>query len=317
MPSAARGVGTLMHADRRTILFRRDFHGLTGGHLKVWDYYRHARHSAAFQPRIFLTADSLRDRSNPWQGMSPPPLDEWRPDAAALLFLAGLDWEAVPDPAPVPVINLVQGVRHADADDPRRRFLSRPAIRICVSDEVAAAIRATGIVNGPIHVIPNGIDTGAFSARPAARDIPLLIAGQKNPDVAAAVATRLADAGIAVECLTHAVDRTTFLGLLGRARVAVLLPLDREGFFLPAIEAMAMGAVVVCPDCVGNRGFCRDAETCFRPDYTLDAIVHAAISAVGLDDAEILALQTAAEAEVARHGIEAERARFLRILDAL
>ncbi|MGI9178740.1 MAG: glycosyltransferase [Pirellulales bacterium] len=306
-----------MHADHRTILFRRDFHGLTGGHLKVWDYYCHARHSAAFQPRIFLTADSLRDRSNPWQGMLPPPLDEWRPDTAALLFLAGLDWAAVPDPAPVPVINLVQGVRHADADDPRRRFLSRPAVRICVSDEVAAAIRATGIVNGPIHVIPNGIDTSPFPARPKARDIPLLIAGQKNPRVALAVAARLADAGFAAECLTRVVDRTTFLGLLGRARVAVLLPLEREGFFLPAIEAMAMGAVVVCPDCVGNRGFCRDAETCFRPDYAPDAIVHAAIAAAGLDQAQIVTLQAAAEAEVARHGIQAERAEFLRILDAL
>jgi len=306
-----------MHAVPRTILFRRDFQGLTGGHLKVWDYFCHARHSVRFDPRIFLTPESVRDHGNPWCGIVPPPLAAWRPDSADVLFLAGLDWEAVPVPAPAPVLNLVQGLRHADPHDPRHRFLSRPAIRICVSDEVAAAIRSTGRVDGPIHVIPNGIDTSMFPERPATRDIPLLIAGHKNPAFAAAVAMRLAEAGIAAECLTHPCDRTTFLGLLGRAQVALVVPFDREGFFLPAIEAMAMGAVVVCPDCVGNRGFCRDGETCFRPDYTLDEVVGAAIAATGLDAAAGGRMRAAAEAEVSRHGLAVERTAFLSILDGL
>lgn len=306
-----------MHADPRTILFRRDFQGLTGGHLKVWDYFCHAQHSVRFEPRIFLTPESVRDHGNPWCGIVPPPLAAWRPDSADVLFLAGLDWEAVPVPAPVPVLNLVQGLRHADPHDPRHHFLSRPAIRICVSDEVAAAIRSTGRVDGPIHVIPNGIDTSMFPERPATRDIPLLIAGHKNPAFAAAVAMRLAEAGIAAECLTHPCDRTTFLGLLGRARVVLLVPFDREGFFLPAIEAMAMGAVVVCPDCVGNRGFCRDGETCFRPNYTLDEVVGAAIAATGLDAAAGGRMRAAAEAEVSRHGLAVERNAFLSILDGL
>jgi glycosyltransferase involved in cell wall biosynthesis len=306
-----------MHADPRTILFRRDFHGLTGGHLKVWDYFCHARHSARFEPRVFLTPESVRDHGNPWCGIAPPPLAAWRPDSADVLFLAGLDWEAVPVPAPAPVINLIQGLRHADPDDPRHRSLSRPAVRICVSDEVAAAIRSTSLVNGPIHVIPNGIDTTMFPKHAPNRDIPLLIAGQKDPAFAAAVMTRLAAVGIGAECLTRSCDRTTFLGLLGRARVAVLVPFEREGFFLPAIEAMAMGALVVCPDCLGNRGFCRDGETCFLPDYTLDGVVGAAIAATVLDAEAGGRMRAAAEAEVARHGIGGEREAFLSILDGL
>jgi glycosyltransferase involved in cell wall biosynthesis len=306
-----------MHAAAGTILFRRDYQGLTGGHLKVWDYFRHARHSARFQPRIFLTGDSLLDASNPWLGVTPPPLAVWDPAAADVLFVAGVDWEAIPARVAAPVVNLIQGVRHADPADPRRRFLSRPAIRICVGAEIADAIRSTGLVNGPIHVIPNGLDTAAFPPQAKVRDIPVLVAGGKNPAFAAALAGRLAAAGLAAECLMAPIPRDAFLGLLGRARTVVTLPLDKEGFFLPALEAMAMGAVVVCPDCVGNRGFCRDGVTCLRPTYALDAVAEATIAAAALSDRESAALKEAAEAKVRFHGIERERMAFLHILDAL
>jgi GT2 family glycosyltransferase len=39
-----------------------------------------------------------------------------------------------------------------------------------------------------------------------------------------------------------------------------------EGFCLPALEAMACGAAVVCTDAHGNRDFCRDGENCLMPE---------------------------------------------------
>jgi GT2 family glycosyltransferase len=39
-----------------------------------------------------------------------------------------------------------------------------------------------------------------------------------------------------------------------------------EGFCLPALEAMATGAPVVCTDAHGNRDFCRDGENCLMPE---------------------------------------------------
>jgi glycosyltransferase involved in cell wall biosynthesis len=38
-----------------------------------------------------------------------------------------------------------------------------------------------------------------------------------------------------------------------------------EGFCLPALEAMAAGAPVVCTDADGNRDYCRDGENCLMP----------------------------------------------------
>jgi glycosyltransferase involved in cell wall biosynthesis len=55
-----------------------------------------------------------------------------------------------------------------------------------------------------------------------------------------------------------------------------------EGFCLPALEAMATGAAVVCTDAHGNRDFCVDGENCLMPAGRT-AEVRAAIARL-LDD---------------------------------
>src|SRR5438552_2195391 len=82
--------------------------------------------------------------------------------ARCILFLAGTDWRGVPEldrsHFPKPIINLVQHPRHAEPNSELRNFLRNRAVRICVSQEVADAITATGEVNGPVFTIPNAIE---------------------------------------------------------------------------------------------------------------------------------------------------------------
>ena len=214
---------------QRVLLFHRDYRGFTGGHLKVRDYYAHAEHATGFTPRIFFTHRSIQGPKNPWHGIAPPPLPSWRPSEAAALFVAGFDWQAVPDPSPAPVINLIQGVCHADDGDARHAFLSRRAVRICVSQEVADAICATGAVNGPVYVIPNGIDLGTISSN-RVRDIGVFIAGLKNPTFAVALAALLVASGVRVDLSLNRIPRPEFLDRLSRANIVVALPCEREGF---------------------------------------------------------------------------------------
>ena len=35
--------------------------------------------------------------------------------------------------------------------------------------------------------------------------------------------------------------------------MTLFLPNQREGVYIPGLEGMALGTLVVCPDCVGNR----------------------------------------------------------------
>ena len=48
-----------------------------------------------------------------------------------------------------------------------------------------------------------------------------------------------------------------------------------EGFCLPALEAMATGAAVVCTDAHGNRDFCMDGQNCLVPEQDRRSVADA------------------------------------------
>lgn len=297
------------------VLFLRRYRAFQGGHLKVWDYFQHVRSAEGVTPSIWFAPDSVWDDANPWTPMRDRVLSSWTWQDADILFLAGMDWQFLDESnrqrSPIPVINLIQHVRHADPGDKRRPFLSHKAIRICVSQEVADAIQQTGLVNGPVFVIPNGIDLGLLPpVMPYyERDIDVLVVGTKQPSQAARVGRQFR-----AEVLTDRVPRTEFLRTLARSRTVVFLPNPTEGFYLPALEAMALGCVVICPDCVGNRGFCLDGENCLRPDYQADAIRHAITRAQSMTEHVRLTLIETARHTAAQHGLDHERTSFLSIL---
>jgi glycosyltransferase involved in cell wall biosynthesis len=307
-----------------TVLFYRDFRRFTGGDLKVWDYFNHVRAMPGWDAYVRFSADSSWDATNPWNGAREHVLErdaDLKPDAH---FVSGVDWRQI-DPAtraqsPVPVINLVQHVKHACRNDTllRYRFLPHKAVRICVSPEVREAIEGTGTVCGPVFTVPDAIDVQPLERLAAAsvRDIDVVIAANKQPEIGARVAERLSRPGVVVRLLDTRVPRAELLDCLARARVAVLVPNRKEGFYLPAVEAMALGALVVCPDCIGNRSFCLPGVNCFRPPFDADAIAAEA--------AEALAAGPAADAMVARarqtardHDLAGERAAFGDILGQL
>lgn len=310
----------------KKVLFHRDFAGFTGGHLKVWDYFNHVRHSTRYRPFIRFSRESLWDESNPWRGaegvLAPDaPLD------ADILFLGGLDWLMLEprarDDSRIPIVNLVQGARHAQPGDPRYPFLRHRAARICVSEAVAAALAESGQANGPVRVIPNGLDLAGLPAPlpQAGRDIDVLVSALKQPALGAELAQRLAHsghhAGRRVELLGAALPRPRFLDAMRRARIAVHLPLRAEGFYLPPLESMALETLVVCPDCVGNRSWCIPGDNCFRPDYALEPLVRDAEAALALPAAGRARMLERARATVARHDLMAERRAFLGLLDEL
>jgi glycosyltransferase involved in cell wall biosynthesis len=298
-------------------MFYRDFRFLTGGHLKVWHYFGHVRASSEYTARIRFSRSSVMDDSNPWSSV--PETMARRLDRPDVYFVAGLDWRALP-PAwrrrKVPVINLIQHVRHAEDCDPRRPYLRNPAVRVCVSEEVASAVAATGEVRGPLLTIPNAIDVQGVEVPAAGRDLDVLIAGLKQPDLARSISAEL-PSNLKTRVLTERVPHREFLTLLASARVVVLLPGRTEGFFLPALEAMALGALVVCPDCVGNRSFCIDGVTAWMPAFRAAEIVAATHQALSTDSSRAASVHQAATAMADRHSLESERRAFYDILDRL
>lgn len=296
----------------RHLLFHRDFREYTGGHGKVWDYFTHTVAHPGWHASVYLTPPSI-DLHNPWRGV-PAQVDAcWAPDSASALFLAGLDWSAYPiDDLARPVINLVQHVRHADPDSPLHRHLSRRAIRICVSQAVADAIGASGLVNGPVRVIPAALDLAWLPKTTEVRH-GIFIGATKQPSLGRALCERLREQGREVTLAEQWLPRAEYLAQLARCRAAVLLPSPSEGFYLPGLEAMALGCATVVPDCIGNREYLRPGLNALAPVAELDALVDAVNR---LDDRSLAAtLAAAGKATAAGFDLHGERAAFHAILD--
>jgi glycosyltransferase involved in cell wall biosynthesis len=299
-----------------TILFFRKFQRPTGGGLKVLDYYRHASASKRFAPRIFVDPSSKRNHF--WVGDAGC-VNSYDPESADVLFVAGMDWTAL-DPWPQieerkPVVNLVQGLRHSDPQDPRFNFLSRRAVRICVGEEIAEGLRSTGECNGPVRIIRMGMDWSALPPSPKVKG-GIFIGGMKQAQTALVVAERLRAIGHEVDCQTRWVSRSEFLERVAKAEVAIMLPHAREGFFMPALEAMAMGCGVITTDCGGNREFCIDGVTALVSPPDIDALL-SAVERMLQDSTLLKRLRSAAVSVAKNYDIRAERDHFVALLDAL
>ena len=302
----------------RLALFHRDLTRFTGGHLKMWHHFTHVRAMPGWDAVARFTARSVWGEANPWSAATARVVADDVEVVADAWFLAGLDWEWATPPPAMPVVNVIQHVRHADPDDPRHRFLDRPAIRVCVSPEVEAAILTTGKVRGPTVVIPNALDVRGFDAGTVAtRSRPdVVIGAAKDPEIGRQVARQLRKRGRRIVLLDAPTARSDFLALLAAARVAVLVPNPTEGWYLPALEAMALGSVVVTCDAIGNRSFCRD-DTCLLSPRDATALADRAEAALALDGPRREALLHRARAEAGRHDLAAERAAVGRLLDDL
>lgn len=292
--------------------------GFNGAHLKIWHYFDHVRQSGRFAPEVWLAPSSRVRPDSPWAEPAARWLPKWAPDTADALFLNALNWQYVPEDCSVPVINLLQNIRHAYPDDDRYRYLRRRAFRISISEEITEAVSATGIANGPMVTIPLGTDMLPNPETPRwtrnERPIDVVIAGLKKPALADQLAATLRVAGHTVTCITQHLPRPEFLAHFLRARVAITLPTHAEGFFLPPIEAIANGCIAICPEVAGTRHYGKNHGV-LRPAYDHDSLVEAALCVLLLDQADGSRMLDTGAAFVREHSLDKERQLFCRALD--
>ena len=306
----------------RTVWFHRgEYKRLYGGHLKHSHYVRHTADMAGFVAKITFTGAADNDALECERLALWPPNEfghaaRWDPQTGDILFLAGLDWRYLSkggyDSLPNPRINLIQGVRHAEAGTELYEYLALKAVRICVSQQVADAICATGRVNGPVIAISNGIE--ALSITSKSTRLPVTIVGYKDPELAQALANRLTVMGIENRSLTEFIPRESFLSLLSHSRVAVCLPKAKEGFYLPALEAMGFGCMVVTVDCIGNRSFCINERNCLIADRNVDSLAEATLRALNSRIMKRWRMHRKATFTARQHSLSKERRQFHLVL---
>lgn len=297
------------------ILFLRKFKKISGGQIKVRDYFLHCLRHPRVAPFIYFTPDSDFSRHGLWREVPEERIvRELAPENFETFFVAGRDWELLPaDLRGKKIINLLQHVKHGDPRDRRSAYLSRPAYRICVSQEVLDA--ATPQMNGAAAVIPNGVPLETFTANAAKTAGAIFIWARKNPELGKRLHEALLARGWQSALQTDYVSREDFASALGAADIFVALPNPTEGFYLPALEGMASGCAVVCADAIGNRGFCVHGETCLTPKPG-DGDSHLEMIARLLRDRELKEdVRRGGRAMAQAYALENERDRFYRFLD--
>jgi hypothetical protein len=306
----------------KRVVFLRDFRAFRGGHLKVFHYFEHVRSSPHYEARIRFSEDSVWDQSNPWWRLPDSVLEPGEDMRADVIFLAARsDWLVLDASqrahSPVPIINLIQGFRHVKPQEQASRFVANRAIRICVTPELEQALQSAGGATGPIFTVPIGLDLESLPAppEPRDRDIDCVILAVKDRRLGRSLARDLERAGHSVLLIEDLLERERLMSAIARSRVSVHLPAVDEGAYLPALECMALGTLVVCPDVTGNRSFCRDGETCLMPPRDRSSLFEAARRLLALGPSAAEELRLAARAESAAHTLSAERASFLEILD--
>jgi len=310
-----------MTTNKKQVYFYRNYEGLTGGHLKVWHYFSHLAQTGDFEPWVYFTENSLLDADQPWKDCSARVLPGWNPLDADLLFLGGLDWNSLPERQrhhfPKPIINLVQNTKHAIPETPLYSFLSHRAVRICVSQEVQHAIEETGKVNGPVFTINNGLDINlikSISNFTHPRKYTVCIAGLKNPDVALQLFEMLQNNRIQTICLTQNLARRQFLEVLGQSDIAVVLPMQQEGYFLPFWEAAAAGCLPVCPIHDGATSQWKDGVNGFFPSYTAKDLFQSVQAGLRLSAENAIHMKFQAQALCKDRTLLREKEQFLEIV---
>jgi glycosyltransferase involved in cell wall biosynthesis len=220
------------------------------------------------------------------------------------------------------VIHLIQNTRHGNpafASGYALRLLGRPMARIMVAHQVMDACRPHLNPSSLTRTIVEAHDWPYFHRRRT---------GALPGRLSVGYTTWKSDIGLRVQRVTgprHAFRSirrpatwAELRELMHWSDVFLCCPGPQEGFYLPGLEAMAAGALVLTPDVGGNRAYCGFGENCVQVGYEDPEQYAAALDELQAWDPErVQAMRDAGERTLERHRLERERAAFDHFLTEL
>ncbi len=222
------------------------------------------------------------------------------------------------------VITIVQNVRWTNPafeNGYAVRLLSRPMAWILTNDLVLEAVRPYLNTSLMAEVIQLGHGSGFFGKqRSGGLGGPIKVGYTTwKSDVGDRVAGMMTrDAGFKFRAIREPVGWGDLRDLYHWADIFLATPLIEEGFYLPGLEAMAAGALVISSDAGGNRAYCEFGQNCVEAGFD-DAESYAeALKKLRSADVEVLErLREAGYETVGRHTLEREQEQFGDFMERL
>lgn len=310
-----------------------------GGVVKIFDYVNHARRLGmdvqVYCPRRFA-ADLPVFQSDRFAHLPGDRGVEFiqghrigiRP-ADVVFFSWPTDWQRISTRLPSGmaherVIHIIQNIRHANPTwihGYGTRLLARPMSRIMIAPQVDEAIRPFVHRSSPAEVILEGHDWPYFSKeRSGGLGRPVRVAYTTwKSQVGVEVEDRLSgDGEFEFRSIRSTVGWPELRELYHWADVFLATPFAEEGFYLPGLEAMAAGALVVSSDAGGNRAYCEFGVNCLHAELDdASSYVAALVTLSEMPDDRVTAMRRAAYTVLEQHTLEAEADHFGRFLDQI
>jgi hypothetical protein len=222
------------------------------------------------------------------------------------------------------VIFIVQNVRWANPSFTggyALRLLSRPMARIMTNDVVLEAVKPYLNPSSMSEVILLGNESSFFAKeRRGGLGNPVRVGYTTwKSGVGDEVARMLADdPRFEFRAIRDPVGWRELRELYHWSDVFLATPLVEEGFYMPGLEAMAAGAVVISSDAGGNRAYCRFGENCIEVGFEDAGGYVKALKSLREGPAEeVERLRRGGYATVGLHTLEHERERFGEFMDRL
>lgn len=227
--------------------------------------------------------------------------------------------------SPERMIHLVQNTRHANPwwmGGYPMRVLTRPASRITTSPAVTEAIRPWVDPRSLLRTVLIGHDLDVFrhEREGGFGDGPIRVLHTTwKSEVGDAVARALADDP---RFEFRAVRGTTSWAELrdhyAWSDVFLSTPNRQEGTYLPGLEAMAAGSLVVTPDVGGNMDYCRPDDNCLLVGFgDVEGYARALRELADAPADRVAQLRKAAYDVTADFGLDREREGFAAFLEEL
>lgn len=228
-----------------------------------------------------------------------------------------------PGSSPERIIHIVQNVRHItplwEGGQPLR-LLSRPMARISTNQIVHDAVAPHTEQRSLHRIIPLGHDLGYFHRdRTGGLGHPLRVAYTTwKSDLGDRVAAAVGHGDFEFRAVRDNVTWEDLRSLYHWADVFLCCPNAEEGFYMPGLEAMEAGAMVVTPDVGGNMAYCRPDENCVLvPFEDVQAYATALLKMLTWSTDEVERRREVGYASCAPFSLDRERVLFGEYLDEL
>jgi len=310
-----------------------------GGVVKVFDYVNHALSMGyepviacpeSYKPGLPLFGIPRFSDISPENGIPFTDLEKVAVGPHDLAFLSWPTHYEIVEPRlsrwtrHEQVIFIVQNVRWANpkfTGGYAVRLLSRPMARIMTNDVVFEAVKLYLNPSSMSEVILLGNESGFFAKeRTGGFGSPMRVGYTTwKSGVGDEVARMLADdPRFEFRAIREPVGWRELRELYQWSDVFLATPLVEEGFYMPGLEAMAAGAVVISSDAGGNRAYCRFGENCIEVGFEdAGGYVGALKSLREGGTQEIERLRRGGYEVVKLHTLEHERERFGEFMERL